>query len=48
MITKIQIFQFFDILKNEKDITPNNLYGSENQANKKRYGLQTHFQENKD
>jgi hypothetical protein len=48
MIAKIQIFLFFDILKNEKHITLNNLYGSEKQADKKQYDLQTHFQQNKD
>jgi hypothetical protein len=40
MITIIQIIQFFDILKNEKDITLNNLYGSEKQTDKEQYDFQ--------
>ena len=40
--------QFFDILKNEKHTTLNNLYGTEKQADNKQYDFQNHIQQNKD
>ncbi len=48
MITKIQIFQFFDILKIGKYIAQNNLYSSEKQSDNKQYDFQNNIQQNKD
>ena len=48
MITKTQIIQFFDILKNKKDITLNNIYGSDKQVDNKQNNFQNHVQQNKD